>query len=243
MKCSMASKFLSIAALLAAPLWANARPAGASDAASSNPASGNPASSNHMTGEYMESRTADVYTGPCIANSEANLTGREAILAWHVDRGAFEGVALDGLSVVAVVRANNTLGDAYSSPLPARAELFIDEKAAEPQRAALVRFAQSQTAGLLGNVLGITAVPMIMTMGGMGSATLVAGNAVRIETRAMEPGDELCHNEDVFYPPLAANLIHSMPAVSTTSMYNGSDLGITWSETGRRGSFIGMFAN
>lgn len=207
MKCSMASKFLSIAALLAAPLWANARPAAAPDAASSNPAS-----SNHMAGEYMESRTADVYTGPCIANSEANLTGQEAILAWHVDRGAFEGVALDGLSVVAVVRANNTLGDAYSSPLPARAEFFIDEKAAEPQRAALVRFAQSQTAGLLGNVVGITAVPMRMTMGGMGSATLVAGNAVRIETRAMEAGDELCHNEDVFYPPLAANLTHSMPA-------------------------------
>ena len=111
MKCAMASKFLSIAALLVAPLWANARPAAAPDAASSNPAS-----SNHMTGEYMESRTADVYTGPCIANSEANLTGREAILGWHVDRGEFEGVSLDGLSVVAVVRANNTLGDAYSSP-------------------------------------------------------------------------------------------------------------------------------
>jgi hypothetical protein len=238
MKCAMASTFLSIAALLTAPLWANARPAAAPNAASSNPAS-----SNHMTGEYMESRTADVYTGPCIANSEANLTGQEAILAWHVDRGAFEGVSLDGLSVVAVVRASNTLGDAYSSPLPARAEFFIDEKAAEPQRAALVRFAQSQTAGLLGNAVGITAVPISMTVGGMGSATLVAGNAVRIETRAMEAGDELCHNEDVFYPPLAANLTHSMPAVSTTSMYNGSDLGITWSETGRRGSFIGMFAN
>ena len=34
-----------------------------------------------ISGQYLESRTADVYTGPCFANSEVNLTGREAVLA------------------------------------------------------------------------------------------------------------------------------------------------------------------
>src|SRR5438034_8069518 len=43
----------------------------------------------HVSGEYIESRTADVYTGPCFANSEVNLTGQEAVLGWHVDKGTW----------------------------------------------------------------------------------------------------------------------------------------------------------
>ena len=73
-----------------------------------------------ITGKYIEARTADVYTGPCFANSEVNLTGQEAVLGWRVDKGVWGDVKLDGLSIVAVVRANSTLGDPYASPLPAK---------------------------------------------------------------------------------------------------------------------------
>jgi len=40
-----------------------------------------------ITGDYIETRTADVYTGQCFANGEVGLTGDEAILAWHVRSG------------------------------------------------------------------------------------------------------------------------------------------------------------
>src|SRR6266702_2050949 len=79
----------------------------------------------HVSGEYIESRTADVYTGPCFANSEVNLTGQEAVLGWHVDKGTWGDVKLDGLSVVAVVRANSTLGDPYANPLPAKTVMIL----------------------------------------------------------------------------------------------------------------------
>src|SRR5437016_12381069 len=82
----------------------------------------------HVSGEYIESRTADVYTGPCFANSEVNLTGQEAVLAWHVDKGTWESVSLDGLSVAAVVRASVTLGDGFSNRLPAKAVLVVDRR-------------------------------------------------------------------------------------------------------------------
>ncbi|OLE47236.1 MAG: hypothetical protein AUG46_07180 [Acidobacteria bacterium 13_1_20CM_3_58_11] len=36
-----------------------------------------------IAGDYLESRSADVYTGQCFANGEVGLTGDEAILAWH----------------------------------------------------------------------------------------------------------------------------------------------------------------
>jgi hypothetical protein len=197
-----------------------------------------------ITGEYLESRNADVYTGPCFANSEVNLTGQEAVLAWHVERGAFDGVPLDGLSVVAVVRASSTLGDPYSNPLPARAAFVVDSNASPAQRSALVHFAQSQTGALLSHVVGISAVPISFRMGpAHGAASLQAGNLVRLVTRGVTSGDLICHNEEVFYPPLAAHLTHAMPAVSTDSTYRGGRLGITWSESGRRGSFVGSFAD
>src|SRR2546426_9767149 len=72
-----------------------------------------------ITGKYIEARSADVYTGPCFANSEVNLAGQEAVLGWRVDKGPWVGVKLDGLSVVAAGGASRTLGESYGKPLPA----------------------------------------------------------------------------------------------------------------------------
>ncbi len=200
---------------------------------------------SQIAGQYIESRNADVYTGPCFANSEVNLTGQEAVLAWHVEKGIWGNVALDGLNVVAVVRASNTLGDPYSNPLPAKAVFIVDQNANDAQRAALVNFAQAQTNGLLNDVVAIQSAPILFSVGEgsrHGFATLEAGNLVRLTTRAIHDGDEICHNEEVFYPPLAAHLTHAMPAVTSDSAYRGNHLGITWDESGRRSSFVGAFA-
>src|SRR5215208_7298199 len=73
-----------------------------------------------ISGDYIETRSADVWTGPCVANGEVNLAGDQAILAWRVTKGDWNGVALDGLSVVGVVKAGATLGDPYTNPYPAK---------------------------------------------------------------------------------------------------------------------------
>ena len=82
-----------------------------------------------IQGDYLETRSADVYTGQCFANGEVNLVGNQAILAWHVRRGSWDGVRLDGLTVAAAVRARGTLGDPYENPYPAQAVLIVDEQA------------------------------------------------------------------------------------------------------------------
>jgi hypothetical protein len=82
-----------------------------------------------IRGDYLETRSADVYTGQCFANGEVNLVGNEAILAWHVRSGSWDGVQLQGLTVAAAVRANGTLGDPYEDPFPAKAVLLVDELA------------------------------------------------------------------------------------------------------------------
>ena len=63
-----------------------------------------------LTGEYIEARTAEVFAGGCIMNSEAETMGRQAVLAWRITSGAFNGVPLDGLTVIAAVAGDRNLG-------------------------------------------------------------------------------------------------------------------------------------
>ncbi len=198
-----------------------------------------------ISGDYIEFRNADVYTGPCFANSETGLTGQEAVLGWRVTQGEWNNVTLDGLSVVAVVRASATLGDPYADPLPAKTVVIVDERASEAQRAALVSFARAQTAGLLDNIIAVQSAPIDFAVdegGRHGFDCLRAGNLVRVSTRAIGSRDHFCHNEEVYYQPLSRHLIHAMPAVVLESTYSGSHLGITWCEAGRRSAFVGSFS-
>ena len=202
------------------------------------------AQANHISGNYMEFRNADVYTGPCFANSEVGLSGQNAVLAWQVASGEWGGVSLSGLSVVAVVRASATLGDPYADPLPAKAAFFVDERATDAQRAALIAFAQSQSAGLLDHVVAVAPAPISFAAdsGRMGWETLAAGNVVKLSTRAIDMGDMICHNEETYYAPLAGHLQHAMPVVEVNSSYQGNSLGVTWDDSGRRSSFVSTFA-
>jgi len=85
--------------------------------------------SREISGDYLEVRSCDVYTGYCFANSEMNLAGKEATLLWSVREGAWKGTPLEGLSVMAVLKADGTLGDVKYEPRAARAVLIVDEKA------------------------------------------------------------------------------------------------------------------
>src|SRR4026207_240035 len=98
--------------------------------------------SGSIYGDYVEARTADVYTGPCFANSEVGLTGELAVFGWKVTKGAWSGVSLDGLGVVGVVRASSTLGDVYHTAYPVKAILIVDSRANAEQRLALQSFAK-----------------------------------------------------------------------------------------------------
>src|SRR5438876_8409858 len=91
-----------------------------------------------VRGQYVEARTCDVFTGACFANADTGLTGKNAVLAWKVESGAIAGTRLDGLGVVAVLAARETLGLKQSAP--GKAVLIVDKNATEKQRSALVNF-------------------------------------------------------------------------------------------------------
>jgi Protein of unknown function (DUF1326) len=202
-----------------------------------------PVAAQQISGDYLETRSADVYTGQCFANGEVNLVGNEAILAWRVQSGSWDGVSLEGLTVAAAVRANATLGDPYGNPFPAKAVLLVDDRATERQQQALVSFARHMGGELLNSVEDVLPVQMEMVVNAQqhGVAMLRAGQFATVQTRSIGDKDHLCGNEETYYPPLT-QLAHSMPAVALTDSYSGPGLETSWDLHGKRSAFVGTFA-
>lgn len=197
-----------------------------------------------VSGDYVEVRSADVYTGPCFANSQVDLEGKQAILAWHVQRGSWQGVDLSGLSVVAVVNANATLGDPYHNPYPASAVLILDQRANPTERQALESMARSEAGKLVGHIVRLESAPIELAVGGSGehgTVNLQAGNLVRIRTRSMCAGDHICGNEEAYYPPLVKTA-HAMPAYTLEEAFQGKGLGLVWTHADTRSAYVGNFA-
>jgi hypothetical protein len=200
-----------------------------------------PASAAGLTGRYVEARTCDVWTGPCFANAEMNLSGKHAVLGWMVDKGSFDGVKLDGLGIVAVVEASDTLGLLQTGP--AKAVLIIDRAATNDQRAALVKLAKAQGGDLLKNVVAVTRDRVDLEVCECehgGCAKLHAGTA-HIQTRCLdEKHDKVCGNESAFYPPLAKD-VKVRAALAVENRFSGKGLGETWNDEGRRSAYLGSF--
>src|ERR1043165_5634478 len=108
-----------------------------------------------LTGAYVEARTAEVFTGGCIMNSEAETMGRQAVLAWKVDRGTFNGVTPDGLTVVAALSGDRNLGmvEMGGAKPAVRSAMFVDNRANPVQQTALVAMANELSNGLVGDIV------------------------------------------------------------------------------------------
>jgi hypothetical protein len=199
-----------------------------------------------ITGDYVEIRSCDVYTGPCFANGEMGLAGEEAVLTWSVRQGAWSGVELDGLSVLAVVKARGTLGDVDRFPKPAKSILAIDSRASAEQQQALVQFAHHMGGGLLDDVVRVEVSPIQVVANPSscpknGCSLVVAEGLVEIQTRCLGGADHVCGNEDCFYPPLT-RIADARPAFTEVGLFQGKGLGVTFDDAGRRSAYLGTFA-
>jgi len=198
-----------------------------------------------ISGDYLETRTCDIYTGPCFANAQVGLTGDDALLAWSVGQGEFGGVDLAGLKVVAVVHASDTLGFGGGldvNPDPIRSTILVDSQANADERTALVEFVKAAAGRVLGEVVRIDVLDIEMSVDHIEMVgKLRAGTVAHLETRKMESGDCVCTNEVVFYPPLAA-VDNSEPAYTVDAGFAGRGLGTQWTNPRTRSSFLATFS-
>lgn len=209
-----------------------------------------------IRGEYVEARTADVFTGPCFSNAEIFIYGKQAVMAWKVTEGSYKGVRLNGLSVAAAVQGTSTFSE--DKPEQARAVLIVDEKATAPQREALVAMAKELGGQRLANVVDIKAARISMKLEAHSPGEAEAAHAAhgmphaprasfwaaglaQILTRPLDDGDHFCGNEVVAYQPLSKG-VDALPAYTLGHQFKGQGLETRWDDPNCRSSFVGHFS-
>lgn len=216
-------KQFSLAALV---LAAAATPAAAADA---------------ITGDYVEARTAEVFAGGCIMNMEGETSGREAVLAWRVGQGAWSGVALDGLKVVAIVTGDVNLGTRElggAAPSIVNSIVLVDDRATAAQRDALVSLARSLSNGLVGPAADVR--PASVTFEKNADAIRVEAGAARLSVATRLQHDPSCGAVRWFDPLGRVD----EPTIGLTRLFAFGDgtLGRRWQQVDRRSAFFGTFS-
>ena len=198
------------------------------------------ASNTSISGSYVEARTAEVFTGGCIMNGEAATTGREALLVWKVDRGSFDGVSLNGLSVVAAIAGDQNLGirEIGGAAAETRAAIFVDERATPAQRSALVAMAKSHSNGMVSRVVELT--PTTIQFVDQPGAIRVSAKSLRLTVQKEINHDPSCGARQWFHP--FADVSDSAMGTTAENTFSGSALGTKWSDPNKRSSFFGTFA-
>jgi hypothetical protein len=193
-----------------------------------------------VSGAYVEARTAEVFTGGCIMGSEAETVGKQAVLAWKVDRGSFNGVSLDGLSIVAAVAGDRNLGiqEIGGGRAATRSALFVDSRANPAQQMALVAMASELSKGLVGTIVQVTPAPV--DFADHGKAIHVATGQVALDVSKEMTHDPSCGAMQWFHP--LASVDQATIGVAERHAFTGSALGTKWSDPNRRSAFFGTFA-
>jgi Protein of unknown function (DUF1326) len=193
-----------------------------------------------ISGAYVEARTAEVFTGGCIMNSEAETMGKQAVLAWKVDRGTFNGVALDGLSVVAALAGDRNLGmtEMGGAKPDVRSALYVDARANGAQQLALVAMASELSKGLVGSIVQVT--PTAIQFADHGGEVEVSAGQVALDVSKHLTHDPTCGAMQWFHP--FASVDDASMGVAVTHAFTGSALGTKWSDPNKRSAFFGTFS-
>jgi hypothetical protein len=196
------------------------------------------AQSPAITGEYMEDRTMRVYACPCEWSTDWAHRGREAVLAWNIQSGEFDGQSLAGLRIAAVLVGEFSLTEADS---PRRSAIYVDQAASPAQRKAGVNWLRSRYSDLLGRVVTVRDLP-ITFFAGSSSVTLEVGSIVTLRMHRTDLPSEARSWAELIHDPF---IPLSTSALATTShvRYTGPDLSIRWTReedaiTGYVGTFV-----
>ena len=193
-----------------------------------------------LSGSYVEARTAEVFAGGCIMNSEAETVGRQAVMAWKIDRGSYRGVRLDGLAVMAAVNGDRNLGMREmggEAPQLVEAAIVVDARADEAQREALVAMARDLSKHVVKDVVSITAAPI--TYWSDAERIAIAAPQVQLTVNKAMTHDPSCGAMQWFRP--LTTIQQGTMGLAEAHAFSGSALGTRWSDPHKRSAFFATF--
>ena len=193
-----------------------------------------------LSGDYFENCNCEVVC-PCLASSAAPLTARpsrgvcDVALVFHIDKGSFDGLALDGLNVAIVAHAPGPMADGNWS-----VAAYLDERADDQQMAALGAIFTGAEGGpmaafapLISQQLGVKKVPIHYAVQGKTRSVEIPG----IMQMAVEPIPTMHPSGEIWttlgHPVAPDHIALAMGCRGSTF----ADYGMRWDNSGRNGHY------
>lgn len=194
-----------------------------------------------IQGEYFENCSCDLVC-PCAFSSADPFTSTptrgvcEVAFAFHLDRGTYGEIPLDGLNAAVIAQTPGPM--LYGNW---KVALYIDDRANEDQTAAIQAIFSGSNGGvmggfapLIGEVLGVKSVPISYSVSGKRRAVEIPGVlqvAVRPMSSAVGPDVEI--NAVGAHPFAPAGVIMAVGEDGST----WSDYGMSWDNSGKNGHY------
>lgn len=188
----------------------------------------------NVSGSYFESCNCEAAC-PCVFLGPPTTGECTAIVGWHIDSGAFDGVDLEGLNVALAVHSAGHMAETQW-----RVALYLDDRASEEQSGALGAIFSGASGGHpavlashIGEVLGVATAPIKFDNDGS-ELTMVVGEAVDVKMTAIagQGGAQVTISNH----PLAVSPGYDL-VTSRSDHLRYADHGYEWELSGRNGFF------
>ena len=192
-----------------------------------------------IKGDYFESCNCDVIC-PCLFSPNPQMVSAptqgacEVALMFHIDEGEFGGAKLDGLNAAIMARAPGPMGEGNWA-----VAVYLDERADDTQRAGLQAIFTGAAGGpvaaiapLIGNVLGVKAVPITFAVDGLRRSAAIP-SVLDMSVKAIPSG----------VPDREMWVTNASPFAETVSFAVGdgantwNDYGMSWDNSGKNGHY------
>ena len=190
-----------------------------------------------VQGEYIEARSASVYTGACHFGAEFVDGGKEATLVWHIQHGTWNDVSLDGLTVVAIVTAKKNLAIDTETR---KSVLYVATDTTAAQRIALRNMLATKQAEVLGDIVAMQSAPLSFAKEGT-RFDVTVGEVLALSANRY-PCAACTQPHQIWYQPLAP-VQNAIVGKSEVYRYQDTHLAVTWHQGGAVNNvFVGDFS-
>ncbi len=188
----------------------------------------------NLSGQYFESCNCETAC-PCVFLSKPTTGECEVLIAWHIEKGSFEGMSLDGLNVALAVHSPGHMAE-----VKWKAAVYLDDKANDRQREALKQIFGGHAGGHpailashVAEIVGLASAPMEFTIDGKQRRLRIGSFAeVAIEAIEGQGGQDVTITN---HPLCIAPGESAVAARSSKLSYK--DLGFNWEFSNKNGFY------
>jgi len=189
-----------------------------------------------LEGDYFEGCNCDTIC-PCIFLLDPDEGYCNLTVAWHIEKGHYDSIPLDGLNTVAVFVAP---GNMFTGP-KMKVAFYVDKNANQEQIDALSNIFSGQSGGFfavaaqfIGEMVGIKSAPITFGMEGK-RRWLQIPEYLSLEIEAMKGNDP--NKDSLIVNPSFTMVPGHDHVIAHSTKYSYNDHGFQWDTTGKNGFY------